>query len=191
MEIPRVGLQNLNLISLRLLKIMTVRTLSNARRCNNYRTYWYEYNESKGDCNHGVKNMATIKNISAIEVLSGSGRPTVEVELETSEGIQATASVPCGTSTGKYESKTLYDGGKRYRGFGVQKAVSNVNDVIAPKLIGMDVTAQSDIDNLMIDLDGTPTKENLGGDSFWQSHLLLQKLEPIPAVCHFTVTSEV
>jgi enolase len=119
--------------------------------------------------------MASIKNISAIEVLSGSGRPTVEVELATSEGVQATASVPCGTSTGKYESKTLYDGGRRYRGFGVQKAVSNVNDVIAPKLIGMDVTAQSDIDNLMIELDGTPTKENLGGNSILAVSLAVAK----------------
>jgi enolase len=119
--------------------------------------------------------MAAIHKINAIEILSGSGRPTVEVELTTSKGVRTVASVPCGTSTGKYECKALYDGGKRYRGFGVQNAVSNVNNVISPKIMGMDVTAQSDIDNLMIELDGTPRKDNLGGNSILAVSLAVAK----------------
>ena len=117
----------------------------------------------------------TIQEINAIEVMSGSGRPTVEVELTTTKGIQVTASVPNGTSTGKYEAKTLYDGEKRYMGFGVQKAVYNVNNVIAPKLVGRDITSQSEIDNYLIQIDGTTTKENLGGNSLLPVSLAVAK----------------
>lgn len=76
--------------------------------------------------------MDTIEHIEAREILSGIGRPTVEVVLATKQGIKVTASVASGTSRGKYEAYELYDGGKRYRGFGVRKAVENVNKYIAP-----------------------------------------------------------
>jgi enolase len=107
----------------------------------------------------------TIERIEAREILSGIGRPTVEVHLTTKQGIQVTASVPSGTSRGKYEAYELYDGGKRYRGRGVCKAVENVNTIIAPAIVGKDVIDQRDIDATLIELDGTENKSRLGGNA--------------------------
>jgi enolase len=105
-----------------------------------------------------------IKSIKAREILDSRGNPTVEVELETNEGIFF-ASVPSGASVGKYEAIELRDGGKRYQGKGVLRAVKNVNEVIAPKLIGKDPKNQKEIDQLMIELDGTKNKSKLGANA--------------------------
>lgn len=109
--------------------------------------------------------MAKIKKIKAREILDSRGNPTVEVELETEDGV-FTASVPSGASVGKYEAVELRDGDEeRFNGKGVLKAVENVNDIIAPKLKGENVKDQAWIDKIMIDLDGTPNKANLGANA--------------------------
>ena len=110
--------------------------------------------------------MSKIKKIYAREILDSRGNPTVEVELELESGIKSIASVPSGASTGKREALELRDNDKnRYHGKGVLKAVSNVNNVISPLLIGMEVTSQRKIDNLMIEKDGTENKEVLGANA--------------------------
>ena len=110
--------------------------------------------------------MSKIKKIFAREILDSRGNPTVEVELELESGIKSMASVPSGASTGKREALELRDNDKnRYHGKGVLKAVSNVNNVIAPLLIGMEVEKQREIDNLMIENDGTENKEVLGANA--------------------------
>ena len=123
----------------------------------------------------------TIRTIEAYEILTGPGRPTVEVELTTSGGIRATASVPSGTSTGAYEAKSLFDGGTRYRGFGVKNAVENVNRIIAPALTGEEVSGQAHIDRRLIDLDGTPAKEELGGNAILPVSLAVAKAAALAA----------
>ncbi len=105
-----------------------------------------------------------IKKIKAREILDSRGNPTVEVDLTTNFGVFR-ASVPSGASKGKYEAKELRDGGKRYCGRGVKKAVKNVNEIIAPKLKGKDVVRQKEIDELMIKLDGTKNKSKLGANA--------------------------
>ena len=110
--------------------------------------------------------MSKIKKIYAREILDSRGNPTVEVELELESGIKSMASVPSGASTGKREALELRDNDKnRYHGKGVLKAVSNVNNIIAPLLIGMEVSNQREIDNLMIEKDGTENKEVLGANA--------------------------
>lgn len=105
-----------------------------------------------------------IKSIKAREILDSRGNPTIEVELKT-ESFSSRASVPSGASTGSFEAVELRDGGKRYQGKGVQKAVANVNEIIAKKLEGMEVTNQKEIDRLMVDLDGTENKAHLGANA--------------------------
>src|SRR5690625_1235126 len=110
--------------------------------------------------------MPYITDIYAREVLDSRGNPTVEVEVFTESGAFGSSIVPSGASTGEHEAVELRDGDKdRYLGKGVQKAVDNVNDVIAPELIGMDVTRQNIIDGLMIERDGTPNKGKLGANA--------------------------
>jgi len=110
--------------------------------------------------------MPNITSIFAREVLDSRGNPTVEVEVYTESGAFGRAIVPSGASTGEREAIELRDGDKsRYLGKGVLKAVKNVNEVIAPELIGYDVTMQTFIDKLMIDLDGTPNKSKLGANA--------------------------
>jgi len=87
------------------------------------------------------------------------------VELTTDSGIQVTAAVPSGASTGSHEAKALFDGGTRFRGYGVRRAVENLNGIIAPALLGEGVTCQEKIDRQLIDMDGTPNKEKLGGNA--------------------------
>lgn len=106
-----------------------------------------------------------IKQIKAREVLDSRGNPTVEATVILTNGVKASASVPSGASTGKHEALELRDGGKRYGGKGVQKAVRNIEKVIAPKLKGMRVTEQEKIDWTMIDLDGTKNKKKLGANA--------------------------
>ncbi|KKT17683.1 MAG: Enolase [Parcubacteria group bacterium GW2011_GWB1_43_6] len=105
-----------------------------------------------------------IKSIKGREILDSRGYPTIEVALATESGIYI-ASVPSGTSTGKYEAKELRDGGDRYLGLGVQKAIENINQIIAPALCGKNPQEQQEIDNLMIKLDGTPDKSKLGANA--------------------------
>lgn len=110
--------------------------------------------------------MYTIKNVYAREVLDSRGNPTVEVEVTLDNGLMERAIVPSGASTGENEALELRDGDKkRYQGKGVLKAVHNVNEIIAPKVIGMDVTKQAAIDQVLLDLDGTPFKSNLGANA--------------------------
>ncbi len=110
--------------------------------------------------------MPYITDVYAREVLDSRGNPTVEVEVYTESGAFGRAIVPSGASTGEHEAVELRDGDKsRYLGKGVSKAVENVNDVIAPELIGFDVTAQILIDKTMIELDGTANKGKLGANA--------------------------
>jgi enolase len=110
--------------------------------------------------------MPLIDNIVAREILDSRGNPTVEVEVVTQSGAFGRACVPSGASTGEHEAVELRDNDKnRYLGKGVLKAVNNVTNVIAKSLIGMDVRFQTAIDEIMIKLDGTPNKNNLGANA--------------------------
>ena len=106
-----------------------------------------------------------IENIVAREILDSRGNPTVEVDVFLSDGSFGRASVPSGASTGSNEALELRDGGIRYLGKGVLKAVSHVNDIIRPLLLGNDVCKLEEIDNLMISCDGTSNKERLGANA--------------------------
>lgn len=109
---------------------------------------------------------AVITSLSALEILDSRGNPTVRVLCTLSNGIQVSASVPSGASTGEHEAVELRDGdAKRYNGKGVLKAVANVNALIAPALIGMNPVQQAAIDQLLIDLDGTANKGKLGANA--------------------------
>ncbi len=110
--------------------------------------------------------MSIIVDVFAREVLDSRGNPTVEVEVVLEDGTVGTAIVPSGASTGAHEAVELRDGDpKRYGGKGVLQAVKNVNEIIAPEVIGMEAIRQIDIDALMIDLDGTPNKSKLGANA--------------------------
>jgi enolase len=110
------------------------------------------------------KIMQKIKNIRAREILDSRGNPTVEVEVETDFG-KFLASVPSGASKGEHEAVELRDGGKRYFGRGTKKAVKNVNEIISKRLEGFDVTKQKEIDETLIELDGTENKSKLGANA--------------------------
>ena len=99
------------------------------------------------------------------EILDSRGNPTIEVEVTLDSGVVGVAAVPSGASTGENEALELRDGGSRYCGKGVLQAVKNVNEVIAPAIVGMMATDQRAIDKTMIDLDGTPTKSKLGANA--------------------------
>lgn len=110
--------------------------------------------------------MTIITDVYAREVLDSRGNPTVEVEVRLESGVLGRAIVPSGASTGAYEAVELRDGDKsRYLGKGVLKAVENVNTIIAPEIIGYDALDQVEIDNKMIELDGTPNKATLGANA--------------------------
>ena len=110
--------------------------------------------------------MTLIADITARQILDSRGNPTVEVDVTLEDGTQGRAAVPSGASTGEYEAVELRDGDKNvYGGKGVLQAVRNVNDEIAPELLDMDATDQVAIDELMIELDGTPNKANLGANA--------------------------
>ena len=106
-----------------------------------------------------------IENIKAREVLDSRGNPTVEVDVILNNKVLGRAIVPSGASTGSREALELRDGGSRYNGKGVLKAVDNVNNIIKPKLIGLDPLNQELIDNTMIELDGTENKSKLGANA--------------------------
>ena len=110
--------------------------------------------------------MTIISNVYAREILDSRGNPTVEVEVWTESGGYGRAGVPSGASTGAFEAVELRDGDKsRYLGKGVSTAVENVNKIIAPELLGRDSTEQVAIDNMLIELDGTPNKGKLGANA--------------------------
>lgn len=120
--------------------------------------------------------MPNITNIFAREVLDSRGNPTIEVEVFTESGAFGRAIVPSGASTGEHEAIELRDKDKnRYLGKGVLQAVKNVNEIIAPNLIGYDVTFQTSIDKIMIDLDGTPNKSKLGANAILGVSLAVAK----------------
>lgn len=110
--------------------------------------------------------MSNIADVWAREVLDSRGNPTVEVEVVLEDGTMGTAIVPSGASTGAHEAVELRDtDSPRYNGKGALLAVKNVKEIIAPEILGMDATQQMDIDSIMIELDGTPNKANLGANA--------------------------
>lgn len=130
--------------------------------------------------------MSKIKSVYSREILDSRGNPTVETTVYCDDGSQATSSVPSGASTGKYEAVELRDNDPlRFGGLGVKKAVSFVNEVLGPSLIGMDTTDQFNIDKKLIGLDATPNKSKYGANSILSISLavakagsLAQKIEP-------------
>lgn len=106
-----------------------------------------------------------ISSVKALEIVDNRGMPTIRVRVRTENGFSGTADVPCGSSTGTYEAHELRDGDERYRGRGVRKAIRNIEELITPRLLGMDVTRQRDIDLMMIELDGTKNKSKLGANA--------------------------
>ena len=109
--------------------------------------------------------MSIIIKVHARQILDSRGNPTIEVDVVTENGVLGRAAVPSGASTGEHEAVELRDGGKAYMGKGVSKAVSNVNTIIGPELMGVSVFEQNYIDQLMIELDATPNKSNLGANA--------------------------
>lgn len=109
--------------------------------------------------------MSIIISVHARQIFDSRGNPTVEVDVTTENGVLGRAAVPSGASTGEHEAVELRDGGKAYMGKGVLKAVENVNKIIAAELLGVSVFEQNAIDQLMIDLDGTPNKSKLGANA--------------------------
>ena len=109
--------------------------------------------------------MSIIIKVHARQILDSRGNPTIEVDVVTENGVLGRAAVPSGASTGEHEAVELRDGGKNYMGKGVLKAIANVNTTIANELLGTSVFEQNQIDQLMIELDGTPNKSNLGANA--------------------------
>ena len=119
--------------------------------------------------------MSIIINVHARQILDSRGNPTVEVDVTTENGIMGRAAVPSGASTGEHEAVELRDGGDTYMGKGVLKAVENVNTVIAQELLGVSVFEQNAIDEMMIELDGTPNKSKLGANAILGVSLAVAK----------------
>ena len=109
--------------------------------------------------------MSVIQSIQAIQIIDSRGTPTVSCKVTLENGIYATSMIPSGASTGSREALELRDGNEAYLGKGVSKAVANIHEIIAPALIGMDVTNQQDIDEKMLALDGTSSKSKLGANA--------------------------
>ena len=127
---------------------------------------------------------ARIETIHAREVLDSRGRPTVEVEIGVAGGWAGSAIVPSGASTGSHEAMEFRDGDlQRLRGRGVRQAVENVNHLIAPRLIGQDAANQAAIDALLISLDGTPNKSQLGANAILGVSLAAAPPQPRRCAC--------
>ncbi len=109
--------------------------------------------------------MTLIETVQGTELLDSRGNPTVAATVRLTGGVVATAAVPSGASTGMHEATELRDGGDRYGGKGVLKAVQNVDEVLAPALIGVDALEQAEVDRVMLELDGTSNKSNLGANA--------------------------
>ena len=121
--------------------------------------------------------MANIKSIHARWILDSRGNPTVEADVTLDDGSFGRAAVPSGASTGAAEALELRDGGDRFMGKGVDQAVANVNDKITPALIGHDAADQQGVDQVMLDLDGTDNKSNLGANAILAVSLAVAKAE--------------
>ncbi|MFH4967092.1 phosphopyruvate hydratase [Gaetbulibacter sp. M240] len=119
--------------------------------------------------------MSVIIDIHARQILDSRGNPTIEVDVVTESETLGRAAVPSGASTGEHEAVELRDGGKAYMGKGVTKAVDNVNNIIAQELLGVSVFEQNLIDQIMIDLDGTPNKSKLGANAILGVSLAVAK----------------
>ena len=119
--------------------------------------------------------MSKISKIKARQIFDSRGNPTVEVDIITEDGVLGRAAVPSGASTGEHEAVELRDGGNNYMGKGVLKAVSNVNNIISKEIIGLSVFDQESIDSLMIKIDGTHNKANLGANAILGVSLALAK----------------
>ena len=109
--------------------------------------------------------MSIIINVHARQIFDSRGNPTIEVDVTTENGVLGRAAVPSGASTGEHEAVELRDGGKYYMGKGVLNAIDNVNTLIAQEILGFSVFEQNKIDQMMIDLDGTPNKSKLGANA--------------------------
>ncbi|GAA3094206.1 phosphopyruvate hydratase [Streptosporangium carneum] len=119
--------------------------------------------------------MASIEGVTAREILDSRGNPTVEVDILLDDGSEGRAAVPSGASTGQFEAVELRDGDERYGGKGVEKAVLGVTDEIADEILGFDAAEQRSIDQVMIDLDGTPNKARLGANAILGVSLAVAK----------------
>ena len=119
--------------------------------------------------------MSIIINIHARQIFDSRGNPTVEVDVLTENGMLGRAAVPSGASTGEHEAVELRDGGKAYMGKGVSKAIDNVNKIIAEELLGFSIFDQNLIDKVMIEIDGTPNKSNLGANAILGVSLAVAK----------------
>lgn len=136
----------------------------------------------------GISRNLTILSINGREIIDSRGNPTVEVDLFTENGMFR-ASVPSGASTGIHEAVELRDGGSRYKGKGVLKAVRNVNEILNARLKGFDVTKQREIDDMMKTIDGTENKGNLGANAILGVSLAVSKAgaaaKGVPLYQHF------
>ncbi len=137
-----------------------------------------KYGNKNGGMEKGMNRFEIIE-VKAREVLDSRGNPTVETEVILACGCKGRASVPSGASTGQYEAHEMRDGEKRYLGQGVYNACNNVNNRIADKIIGMDVTKQTDIDRIMIDADGTENKTRYGANAMLSVSLACAKAASI------------
>ncbi|XP_074567433.1 enolase 1, chloroplastic [Curcuma longa] len=109
---------------------------------------------------------SSVRSVKARQIVDSRGNPTVEVDLVTGDGALFRSAVPSGASTGIYEALELRDGDKKvYGGKGVLNAVRNINEILGPKLIGVDVRSQADVDSIMLEMDGTPNKSKLGANA--------------------------
>lgn len=146
--------------------------------CQRIRRYLIAHNRTIMNVKGGLMNMykkLLITDIYAREILDSRGNPTIEVEVLAGEHTVGRASVPSGASTGVYEALELRDGGKRYGGRGVRRAVDHVNDKIAREVIGMNVFEQGKIDRLLLKIDGTEDKSNLGANAMLGVSLAVAK----------------
>lgn len=109
--------------------------------------------------------MFSITKVHARQIMDSRGNPTIECDIELSGGARGRAAVPSGASTGSFEALELRDGGNAYMGKGVLTAVKNVNEIIAPAIMGMDASRQTELDEKMLALDGTPNKDKLGANA--------------------------
>ena len=117
--------------------------------------------------------MSAISEVHAREILDSRGNPTLEVEVALESGATGRAAVPSGASTGAHEAIELRDGDARYSGKGVLKAVNKVNEILAPKIIGMEAGEQEKVDQAMLDLDGTANKALLGANAILGASLAI------------------
>ena len=119
--------------------------------------------------------MSIILDIHARQIFDSRGNPTVEVDVITENGVLGRAAVPSGASTGEHEAVELRDGGSDYMGKGVLKAVENVNEIISKEIIGYSVFEQNTIDQIMLEIDGTPNKAKLGANAILGVSLAVAK----------------